>query len=69
VAFDKSEGVVKAQNSHAVFFTACCSEKVEDRSSESLTVNQFSAARSTSIVPPTIDTTNLGHDSSIRIPA
>src|SRR3989475_12868186 len=42
---------------------------VEDRSSETLTVNQLSAAR-LQVVPPTIDTvTNCGHDSSIRIPA
>jgi hypothetical protein len=29
---------------------------VEDRSSETLTVNQLAAARSNAIVPPTIDT-------------
>jgi hypothetical protein len=41
----------------------------EDRSTETLTVNQLSAAR-LQVVPPTIDTvTNCGHDSSIRIPA
>jgi hypothetical protein len=51
VAFDKSEGVVKAQNSGAVVFTAWLLRVVENRSSETLTVNQLSA-----IVPPTIDT-------------
>jgi hypothetical protein len=56
VPLDKSEGVVKAQNSPAVFSTACVSEVLEDRSSETLTVNQLSAERSQQIVPPTIDT-------------
>jgi hypothetical protein len=35
--------------------TALLSEKVEDQSSETLTVNQLSAAR-LQVVPPTIDT-------------
>ena len=44
MALDKSEGVVKAQKSRAVFFTALLFRVVENRSSETLTVNQLSAA-------------------------
>jgi hypothetical protein len=41
---DKSERVVKAQNSRAVFFTALMFRVVENRSSETLTVNQADGA-------------------------
>jgi hypothetical protein len=44
VPLDKSEGVVKAQNSSAVVFTALLFRVVENRSSETLTANQLSAA-------------------------
>jgi hypothetical protein len=44
VPFDKNEGGVKAQNCRAVFFTALMFRVVENRSSETLTVNQLSAA-------------------------
>jgi hypothetical protein len=43
VAFDQSEGVVKAQNSPAVVFHRLCVRVVEDRTSETLTVNQLAA--------------------------
>jgi hypothetical protein len=67
VALDKSEGVVKTQKFRAVIPHRLRVRVVEDRSSETLTVNQLSAAQ---IVPPTIDTAiYYGHDSSIRIPA
>jgi hypothetical protein len=46
VSLDKSEGVVKAQNSGAVTFTALLFRVVEDRNPETLTVNQFAADRS-----------------------
>jgi len=65
VAVDKSEGVVKTQNSIAVFFTALLFRVVENRSSETLTVNQLSADRS-AIHRYGL---NLDHDSSIRTPA
>jgi hypothetical protein len=42
VAFDKSEGVVKTQDSLAVVFHCLCDRELEDRSSETLTVNQLS---------------------------
>ncbi len=45
VALDKSEGVVKRQISRAVVFTACVPEWWRTEASETLTVNQFSAAR------------------------
>ena len=44
VPLDKSEGVVKAQNSRVVFFTALLFRVAENRSSETLTVNQLSTA-------------------------
>src|ERR1700733_2321100 len=51
VPIDENEGVVKRHLFAAMLCsTAWISEKVEDRSSESLAVNQFSA-----VVPPTID--------------
>src|SRR2546425_9124180 len=40
-AFDKNEGVVKAQNRAAVFLPPRDCRVVEDRSSETLTVNHF----------------------------
>jgi len=43
VAFDKSEGVVKTQNSRAVVLHRLGVRVVEGRSSETLTVNQLSA--------------------------
>jgi hypothetical protein len=43
VPLDKGEGVAKAQNSCAVFFTALLLRVMENRSSETLTVNQLSA--------------------------
>jgi hypothetical protein len=46
VAFDQGEGVVKAQNAPAVFFHRVIARVVEDRSSETLTVNHFAADRS-----------------------
>ncbi len=50
-AVDENEGVVKRHVFAAMLCsTAWISEKVEDRSSETRTVNQFSA-----VVPPTID--------------
>jgi hypothetical protein len=50
-AVDENEGVVKRHLFVAMLCsTAWISEKVEDRSSETRTVNQFSA-----VVPPTID--------------
>jgi len=45
VPLDKSEGVVKTQISLAVIFCRLRVRVVEDRSSETLTVNQLSAAR------------------------
>ena len=53
VPLDKSEGVVKAQNSSAVFFTPRCCQRVEDEDSGNVTVNHFPVKR---IVSPTIDT-------------
>ena len=50
VAVDENEGVVKAQNSRAVVFAPrSCQSRAEDRSSETLTVNQLSANRSTTL--------------------
>ena len=57
VAVDENEGVVKAQNSHAVVFAP---SRAEDRSSETLTVNQLSANRSTTL-------TNLEFGAELRI--
>jgi hypothetical protein len=48
VAVDENEVVVEAQNSCAVVFAPrSCQSRAEDRSSETLTVNQLSANRST----------------------
>ncbi len=50
VAVDENEGVVEAQNSRAVVFAPrSCQSRAEDRSSETLTVNQLSANRSTTL--------------------
>src|SRR5467141_1332388 len=50
VAVDENEGVVKAHYSRAVVFAPrSCQSKAEDRSSETLTVNQLSANRSTTV--------------------
>jgi len=48
VAFDENEGDVKAQNSRAVILAPRrCQSQLEDRSSETLAVNQRLANRST----------------------
>jgi hypothetical protein len=50
VAVDENEGIVRAQNSRAVVFAPRgCQSRAEDRSSETLTVNQLSANRSTTL--------------------
>jgi hypothetical protein len=50
VAVDENEGVVKAQNSRGVVFAPrSCQCRAEDRSSETLTVSQLSANRSTTL--------------------
>jgi hypothetical protein len=47
VAVDENEGVVKAQNSCAVICAPRrCQSQVEDRSAETIAVNQLSANRS-----------------------
>jgi hypothetical protein len=53
VPLDKSEGVVKAQFSGAVFLTPRGGQRVEGEDSGNLTVNHFSVKP---IVSPTIDT-------------
>jgi hypothetical protein len=61
VAVDENEGVVKAQNSRRVVFAPrSCQSRAEDRSSETLTVNQLSANRSTTL-------TNLGFGAESRV--
>jgi hypothetical protein len=50
VAVDENEGVVKAQNSRAVVSAPrSCQSRAEDQSSETLTVNQLLANRSTTL--------------------
>ena len=50
VAVDENEGFVEAQNSRGVVFAPrSCQSRAEDRSSETLTVNQLSANRSTTL--------------------
>ncbi len=61
VAVDENEGVVKAQNSRGVVFAPrSCQSRAEDRSSETLPVNQLSANRSTTL-------TNLGCGAESRV--
>ena len=61
VAVDENEGVVKAHYSRAeVFAPRSCQCRAEDRSSETLTVNQLSANRSTTL-------TNLGVGAESRV--
>jgi hypothetical protein len=50
VAVDENEGVVEAQNSRAIVFAPrSCRSRAEERSSETLTANQHSANRSTTL--------------------
>ena len=61
VAVDENEGVVEVQNSRAlVFAPRSCQSRAEDQSSETLTVNQLSANRSTTV-------TNLGVGAESRV--
>jgi len=61
VAVDENEGVVKAHYSRAeVFAPRSCHCRAENRSSETLTVNQLSANRSTTV-------TNLGVGAESRV--
>ena len=49
-AVDENEGLAKAQNSRALIFASrSCQSRAEDRSSETLTVNQLSANRLTTL--------------------
>ena len=58
---DENESVVKAQNSRPVVFAPrSCQSRAEDRSSETLTVNQLSANCSTTL-------TNLGFGAELRV--
>jgi hypothetical protein len=53
VAIDKTEGVVKAESSCAVFLAPCRSQRVEDQNTGNLTLNHPSVKQ---IVSPTADT-------------